>query len=191
METSQSGGAGVLEQGPIAPLVEPTGSVRPVWSQSGPLYVPALSSAWSVSSLSQADQDPKNSQESAAITSSMSMAIGPCDFTLPDLDPVLVQRYGPQVKEPLSMPVIFGSKGLPTPTGLELFNSTPSLQDSLYIQSHLSVSPALDISGIQPTPPLDSEIRLSASLFNLENLLASILKLLEKFVGAQTVFLTL
>ncbi|KAJ1177277.1 hypothetical protein NDU88_002538 [Pleurodeles waltl] len=98
-EASQRRGAGVLEQGPIAPLAKPTGSVRPAWSQSGLLYVPSLSSAWSVSSPSQADQDPKNSQESAAITSSASIAIGPCDFTLQDLDPVLFQRYGPQLLE--------------------------------------------------------------------------------------------
>ncbi|KAJ1153691.1 hypothetical protein NDU88_006449 [Pleurodeles waltl] len=96
-EASQRRGAGILEQGPIAPLAEPSGSVRPAWSQSGPLYVLSLSSAWAVGSPSQADQDLKNSQESALITSSASIAIGPCDFTLQDLDPVLFQRYGPQI----------------------------------------------------------------------------------------------
>ncbi|KAJ1115661.1 hypothetical protein NDU88_003883 [Pleurodeles waltl] len=44
-----------------------------------------------------------------------------------------VIRYGPQAKDPSPPSVIPRPKGHPSPMGLELFNSTPSLQDSLYI----------------------------------------------------------
>ncbi|KAJ1154222.1 hypothetical protein NDU88_006976 [Pleurodeles waltl] len=184
-EVSQKRGVKTLGQGLLLSPAETAKTVRPAWSPTGPQHCPSPTSAWQVSSFPQADLAPKSPQESGAISSTASAAIGPCDFTLPDLNPDLLQRYGPQAKDLPSASVVSRSKCLLTSTGLELFNSTPSIQDSLYIHSHLSATPALEVSGIQPILLPKSEARLFASLFSLENLLASILKLLEKFVGGQ------
>ncbi|KAJ1121992.1 hypothetical protein NDU88_000498 [Pleurodeles waltl] len=183
VKASQKRGVKVLEQGLSTPLAETVEIVQPAWSTLGPQLCPSSSSAWPVCFTTQADLAPKFSQKCSANSSKASVAIGPCDFTLRDLDPDLFQRYGPQANDPAPPSVDPRSKGLPTPSSLELFNSTLSLQDSLIIHSHFPATPALEVSGIQLIQPSKSEARLSASLFNLENLIASIVKLLEKFVG--------
>ncbi|KAJ1168048.1 hypothetical protein NDU88_000003, partial [Pleurodeles waltl] len=105
VEVSQKRGVKVLEQG-LSMSLAAVENVRPARSLPGPQFCPPSSStsAWSVSPLSLADMAPRSFQESGAILSTA------CDFTLPDLDPDLFQRYSPQANDLSSLPVDSRSK---------------------------------------------------------------------------------